>query len=126
MKQSKLKLPSFTYQLLCPEQLATPARYTVTLGGTSLSVQYLRKHGYFSTPPPVSEYLQDKMEETRERLSEKMEETKERFTEKMEETKELMEETKERLAEKMEETKDKLAEKLQDTKDKVSLRKKTD
>ncbi|KAI5618208.1 hypothetical protein C0J50_22190 [Silurus asotus] len=111
-------------------KLATPARYTVTLGATSLSVQYLRKHGYFSTPPPVKEYLQDKMEETRERLSEKMEETKERFTEKMEETKGRfsgrMGETKERFAEKMEETKDKLAEKLQETKDKVSLRKKTD
>ncbi|XP_036439848.1 uncharacterized protein C18orf19 homolog B [Colossoma macropomum] len=109
-------------------KLATPARYTVTLGGTSLSVQYLRRHGYFSTPPPVKEYLQDKMEETRERLSEKMEETKERFSEKMEETKELlsgrMEETKERFTEKMEETKDKLSDKLQETKDKVSFRKK--
>lgn len=111
-------------------KLATPARYTVTLGGTSLSVQYLRKHGYLSTPPPVKEYLQDKMEETRDRISEKMEETKERISEKMEETKELlserMEETKERLAEKMEETKDKLAEKLQERKDQVSLRKKLD
>ncbi|KAI4893283.1 hypothetical protein NFI96_019682 [Prochilodus magdalenae] len=109
-------------------KLATPARYTVTLGGTSLSVQYLRRHGYFSTPPPVKEYLQDKMEETRERLSEKMEETKERFSEKMEETKERlsgrMEETKERFTEKMEETKDKLSDKLQETKDKVSFRKK--
>ncbi|KAL7887474.1 hypothetical protein AOLI_G00051950 [Acnodon oligacanthus] len=109
-------------------KLATPARYTVTLGGTSLSVQYLRRHGYFSTPLPVKEYLQDKMEETRERLSEKMEETKERFSEKMEETKELlsdrMEETKERFTEKMEETKDKLSDKLQETKDKVSFRKK--
>ncbi|TSK34784.1 hypothetical protein Baya_4392 [Bagarius yarrelli] len=111
-------------------KLATPARYTVTLGGTSLSVKYLRKHGYLPTPPPVSEYLQDKMEETKEKISGKMEETKERFSEKMEETKELlserMEETKERLAEKMEETKDRLAEKLQETKDKVSLRKKRD
>ncbi|KAG1947990.1 protein FAM210A [Pimephales promelas] len=31
-------------------KLATPARYTVTLGGTSLSVQYLRKHGYLLNP----------------------------------------------------------------------------
>ncbi|XP_040901209.1 uncharacterized protein C18orf19 homolog A-like [Toxotes jaculatrix] len=83
-------------------KIATPARYTVTLGGTSLSVQYLRKHGYLSTPPPVKEYFQDKMEET-----------KEKFTEKMEETKEL-------ISEKMEETKDKLSEKLQETKDRVS------
>lgn len=97
-------------------KIATPARYAVTLGGTSLSVQYLRKHGYLSTPPPVKEYLQDKMEETKEMLSEKMEETKERLSEKMEETKE-------RFSEKMEETKDKLSEKLQETKDRVSDRK---
>lgn len=94
-------------------KIATPARYTVTLGGTSLSVQYLRKHGYLSTPPPVKEYIQDRMEETKERLSEKMEETKERFSEKVEETKE-------RFSEKMEETKDKLSEKIQETKDRVS------
>lgn len=105
-------------------KIATPARYTVTLGGTSLSVQYLRKHGYLSTPPPVKEYFQDKMEETKEKLTEKMEETKERFSEKIEETKE-------RFSEKMEETKDKLSEKLQETKDRVSegkafFRKKSD
>ncbi|XP_030645330.1 uncharacterized protein C18orf19 homolog A [Chanos chanos] len=89
-------------------KIATPARYTVTLGGTSLSVKYLRKHGYMSTPPPVKEYLQEKMEETKERISEKMEETKDRFSERIEETK------------------DKFTEKLQETKDKVSFRKKTD
>ncbi|XP_039974705.1 uncharacterized protein C18orf19 homolog B isoform X2 [Xiphias gladius] len=94
-------------------KIATPARYTVTLGGTSLSVQYLRKHSYLSTPPPVKEYFQDKMEETKEKFTEKMEETKGRFSEKMEETKE-------RISEKMEETKDKLSEKLQETKDRVS------
>ncbi|KAF0022714.1 hypothetical protein F2P81_025106 [Scophthalmus maximus] len=92
-------------------KIATPARYTVTLGGTSLSVQYLRKHGYLSTPPPVKDYIQDKMEETKEKLSEKMEETKERLSE-----------TKERISEKMEETKDKFSEKLQETKDRVSER----
>ncbi|KAK1805092.1 hypothetical protein P4O66_019155 [Electrophorus voltai] len=89
-------------------KIATPARYTVTLGGTSLSVKYLRKHGYMSTPPPVKEYLQEKMEETRERISEKMEETKDRFSERMEETK------------------DKFTEKLQETKDKVGFRKKSE
>lgn len=68
-------------------KVATPARYTVTLGGTSLSVKYLREHGYMSTPPPVKEYLQEKMEETKERISGKMEETKDRISERMEETK---------------------------------------
>nr|XP_046194344.1 uncharacterized protein C18orf19 homolog B-like [Oncorhynchus gorbuscha]XP_046194345.1 uncharacterized protein C18orf19 homolog B-like [Oncorhynchus gorbuscha] len=108
-------------------KIATPARYTVTLGGTSFSVQYLRKHGYFSTPPPVKEYLQDRMDETREKLTEKMEETKELFSEKMEETKELlsekMEDTKERLSgisEKMEETKERFSEKMEETKERFS------
>ncbi|KAK3511894.1 hypothetical protein QTP70_027477 [Hemibagrus guttatus] len=68
-------------------KIATPARYTLTLGGTSLSVKYLRKHSYMSTPPPVKEYLQEKMEETKERFSERIEETKDKFTEKLQETK---------------------------------------
>ncbi|KAJ3597525.1 hypothetical protein NHX12_001048 [Muraenolepis orangiensis] len=100
-------------------KIATPARYTLTLGTTSLSVKYLRRHGYFSTPPPVKEYIQDKMEETKERLTERIGETKEMFAERMEETKE-------RLSEKMEETKDKISEKLQETKDKAFFRKKVD
>ncbi|KAM9632746.1 protein FAM210A isoform 1-T4 [Trichechus inunguis] len=69
-------------------KIATPARYTVTLGGTSFTVKYLRSRGYMSTPPPVKEYLQDRMEETKELLTEKMEETKDRLTEKLQETKE--------------------------------------
>ncbi|KAM6967636.1 uncharacterized protein C18orf19 homolog B [Aplochiton taeniatus] len=97
-------------------KIATPARYTMTLGGTSVSVQYLRKHGYLSTPPPVKEYIQDKMEETREKLSEKMEETKELLSEKMVETKELLSETKERFGE----TKDKFSERIQETKELLS------
>ncbi|NXW54061.1 F210A protein, partial [Eurystomus gularis] len=85
-------------------KIATPARYTVTLGGTSITVKYLRKHGYMSTPPPVKEYLQDRMEETKDKITEKMEETKDKITEKMEETK------------------DKITEKIQETKDKVSFK----
>ncbi|XP_054841421.1 protein FAM210A [Eublepharis macularius] len=98
-------------------KIATPARYTVTLGGTSITVKYLRKHGYMSTPPPVKEYIQDRMEETKERLSGKMEETRDMISEKMEETKE-------RLTGKMEETKERITEKIQETKEKVSFIKK--
>ncbi|KAL8182345.1 UNVERIFIED_CONTAM: hypothetical protein K2H54_053740 [Gekko kuhli] len=109
-------------------KLATPARYAVTVGGTSIAVKYLRKHGYISTPPPVKEYIQDRMEETKERLSGKMEETRDMISEKMEETKEMltgkMEETKERLTGKMEETKGRITEKIQETKEKVSFIKK--
>uniref|UniRef100_A0A8B9FX80 Family with sequence similarity 210 member A n=1 Tax=Amazona collaria TaxID=241587 RepID=A0A8B9FX80_9PSIT len=97
-------------------QIATPARYTVTLGGTSITVKYLRKHGYMSTPPPVKEYIQDRMGETKDKITEKMEETKEKITEKMGETKD-------KITGKMEETKDKITEKIQETKDKVSFKK---
>uniref|UniRef100_A0A8B9TW91 Family with sequence similarity 210 member A n=1 Tax=Anas zonorhyncha TaxID=75864 RepID=A0A8B9TW91_9AVES len=68
-------------------KITTPARYTVTLGGTSITVKYLRKSGYMSTPPPVKEYLQDRMEETKDKITEKMEETKDKITEKIQETK---------------------------------------
>ncbi|XP_030908819.1 protein FAM210A [Melopsittacus undulatus] len=97
-------------------KIATPARYTVTLGGTSITVKYLRKHGYMSTPPPVKEYIQDRMEETKDKITEKMEETKGKITEKMGETKD-------KITGKMEETKDKITEKIQETKDKVSFKK---
>ncbi|KAF7245207.1 hypothetical protein EYD10_08628 [Varanus komodoensis] len=97
--------------------IATPARYMVTLGGTSITVNYLRKRGYMSTPPPVKEYIQDRMEETKERLSGKMEETRDMISGKMEETKE-------RLTGKMEETKERITEKIQETKEKVSFIKK--
>ncbi|XP_044282298.1 protein FAM210A [Varanus komodoensis] len=98
-------------------KIATPARYMVTLGGTSITVNYLRKRGYMSTPPPVKEYIQDRMEETKERLSGKMEETRDMISGKMEETKE-------RLTGKMEETKERITEKIQETKEKVSFIKK--
>ncbi|XP_075682584.1 protein FAM210A [Rhinoderma darwinii] len=87
-------------------KIATPVRYTVTLGGTSISVKYLRKYGYLSTPPLVKDYIQDKMEET-----------KERFSEKMEVTRDL-------ISEKMEETKDRISGRLQETKDSFTFRKK--
>ncbi|KAM3840065.1 protein FAM210A isoform 1-T3 [Vipera latastei] len=98
-------------------KIATPARYTVTLGGTSITVKYLRKQGHMSTPPPVKEYIQDRMEETKERISGKMEETRDMISGKMEETKE-------KFTEKMEETKERITEKIQETKEKVSFIKK--
>ncbi|XP_069476910.1 protein FAM210A [Ambystoma mexicanum] len=82
-------------------KISTPARYTVTLGGTSISVKYLRKYGYMSTPPPVTVkgYIHNRMEETRELFTEKIEETRDIISGKMEETKD-------RITEKIQETKD--------------------
>ncbi|XP_019345889.1 protein FAM210A [Alligator mississippiensis] len=117
-----------TAYTLC--KIASPARYIVTLGTTSIAIKYLRKYGYLSRPPPVKGYLHDRMEETKELLSGKMEETRDKITEKMEETRdkitEKMEETKDKITEKMEETKDKITEKIQETKEKVSFKKRNE
>ncbi|XP_023994221.1 uncharacterized protein C18orf19 homolog A-like [Salvelinus sp. IW2-2015] len=78
----------------------------VAIRRTSLSIRYLHKHSHMTTPPPIKEYLQDKMEETKERLSEKMEDGRDH------------------LSGRIGDNKDKLAEKLQETKDQVFFRKK--
>lgn len=88
-------------------KIATPARYTVTLGGTSYTVKYLRKRGILNTPPPpnVKQFLQDKMDETREKISEKVSDTREKISEKVSDTRE------------------KISEKVQDTKNRVAGKK---
>ncbi|XP_045139211.1 protein FAM210A-like isoform X2 [Portunus trituberculatus] len=42
-------------------KIATPARYTVTVGGTTLSINYLKKRGYIK-PVPSSEKLKEMYE----------------------------------------------------------------
>ncbi|XP_068251178.1 uncharacterized protein C18orf19 homolog A isoform X2 [Palaemon carinicauda] len=42
-------------------KIATPARYTVTIGGTTLSINYLKKRGYIK-PVPSSEQLKEMYE----------------------------------------------------------------
>uniref|UniRef100_A0A674BVK9 Family with sequence similarity 210 member Aa n=1 Tax=Salmo trutta TaxID=8032 RepID=A0A674BVK9_SALTR len=71
----------------------------VAIRGTSLSIRYQHKHSHMTTPPPIKEYLQDKMEETKEH-------------------------GRDHLSRRIGDNKDKLAEKLQETKDQVFFRKK--
>uniref|UniRef100_A0A8C7GME4 DUF1279 domain-containing protein n=1 Tax=Oncorhynchus kisutch TaxID=8019 RepID=A0A8C7GME4_ONCKI len=71
----------------------------VAIRGTSLSIRYLHKHSHMTTPPPIKEYLQDKMEETKEH-------------------------GRDHRSGRIGDNKDKLAEKLQETKDQVFFRKK--
>lgn len=53
MKNSDLGHLAVAY--LC-YKIATPARYAVTLGGTTLSIKYLVKQGYIK-PVPTKEQL---------------------------------------------------------------------
>uniref|UniRef100_A0A8C4QQD7 Family with sequence similarity 210 member Ab n=1 Tax=Eptatretus burgeri TaxID=7764 RepID=A0A8C4QQD7_EPTBU len=107
-------------------KIMTPARYVVTLGGTSLSVKALRHYGYLKTPPSpkVKEFLQEKMDETREKISERMQGTREKLSDKVQDTREKLsdkvQDTREKLSDKVQDTREKLSDKVQDTREKLS------
>lgn len=55
-------------------KIATPARYTVTLGGTTVSIKYLVQWGYIKPIPTKAELVQmykDKKENIQDRIAEK-------------------------------------------------------
>ncbi|KAI8501895.1 hypothetical protein Bbelb_203070 [Branchiostoma belcheri] len=54
-------------------KIATPARYTVTLGGTTFTIRYLRKKGVMQKPPPSKhmEKMKDFIQEKRDQLKNK-------------------------------------------------------
>lgn len=50
-------------------KLATPLRYTVTLGGTTISINYLKRWGYIK-PVPSADQLKEMYKERRENIIE--------------------------------------------------------
>ncbi|XP_042242325.1 uncharacterized protein C18orf19 homolog A-like isoform X1 [Homarus americanus] len=62
-------------------KIATPARYTITIGGTTIAINYLKKYGYIR-PVPSSEKLKEMYEGKREELIEKKEEIVGKYQEK--------------------------------------------
>lgn len=92
-------------------KIATPARYMVTIGGTTVSINYLKKWGYIK-PVPSKERMKAIYEEKRETLAKSMKETKEGIKETKENLIETVREAKEGIIEK----KDNLMETLEETK----------
>ncbi|XP_068083271.1 uncharacterized protein C18orf19 homolog A isoform X2 [Anabrus simplex] len=84
LKDSKAGYIALAYALY---KIATPIRYTVTLGGTTLSIKYLEGHGYIKPIPPkekLKEMYQEKKDnlmERRDNLAVEFRQTKERFKE---------------------------------------------
>ncbi|KAF4525727.1 hypothetical protein B566_EDAN015241 [Ephemera danica] len=66
---------AITYALY---KIATPARYTVTLGGTTLSINYLKRWGYIK-PMPTKTQLKEMFEERRDNFKDNLREKKESF-----------------------------------------------
>lgn len=97
-------------------KIATPARYTVTIGGTTLSINYLRKRGYIK-PVPSSEKLKEMYEGKKEELIEKKEELVERYQEKKGEIVDRYQERKEEMVEIYQEKKNEVVQKVSDKRD---------
>lgn len=64
-------------------KVSTPIRYTVTIGGTTISINYLRKWGYIK-PVPSTDRLREMYKERKENLMESFKETKGYYKEKKE------------------------------------------
>lgn len=56
-------------------KIATPVRYTVTLGGTTISIKYLTKYGYIK-PVPSKEQLRQMYREKKDNMKTTLQETK--------------------------------------------------
>ncbi|XP_070575326.1 uncharacterized protein C18orf19 homolog A-like [Ptychodera flava] len=52
-------------------KIATPARYTITLGGTTFMVRYLRKKGVMDEAPPKDQTLREAMKESMSDMKER-------------------------------------------------------
>lgn len=77
-------------------KIATPARYTVTLGGTTLSIKYLVQWGYIKPMPSKNKLMQmykDKKENFQERLAERKQDFEDRKQQLAEASKKNIEDT---------------------------------
>lgn len=71
-RDSSMGYVAITYGLY---KIATPLRYTVTLGGTTISIKYLTKHGYIK-PVPSKEKMKQIYQEKKDRVKSTFIETK--------------------------------------------------
>lgn len=92
MRNSSMGYFAITYGLY---KIATPARYAITLGGTTVSINYLKKWGYIK-PMPSKERLKELYTETKEGMKEK----RENLMESVQSLQQTVKETKEGIKEK--------------------------
>ncbi|KAF2903711.1 hypothetical protein ILUMI_02468 [Ignelater luminosus] len=90
LKDSSMGYLAVSYALY---KLATPLRYTVTLGGTTVSINYLKHWGYIK-PVPSTDQLKEMYKERRENFMETFRGKKELYQEKKDTLMESMRETK--------------------------------
>lgn len=110
LKDSSMGYIALAYAMY---KVATPLRYTVTLGGTTVSINYLRKWGYIK-PVPSTERMKEIYREKKENLIGSIQEKKEGIKE----TKEQILKTVSKGTEKLKKQKINMKEKVTDMKEK--------
>lgn len=83
LKDSHMGYLAVSYALY---KLSTPLRYTVTIGGTTLSINYLQKWGYIK-PVPSADWLKERYKERKENILESFKEKKDDFYESVKDSK---------------------------------------
>lgn len=98
-------------------KVATPARYAVTLGGTTFAINFLSQRGIIKpmlSRDQMMKIYKDKRLEMKERVADK----KQEFKDKRQSLREKVEDKKQELREKVEDKKQELRDRKQEFKDK--------
>lgn len=102
-------------------KVATPARYAVTLGGTTFAIKFLSQRGIIKPMPSRDQMVkiyQDKKLEMKERVADKKQEFKDKVADKKQEFRDKVEDKKQEFREKVNDTKQELRDRKQDFQDK--------
>jgi len=98
-------------------KIATPARYTVTVGGTTLTIAKLKDTGYLKSTSEFAEKMKDKSDDMKEKY--KYEERKDKMEDKLEDLKEKAAEKKDQLKDNVGDAWEKVKDRTDDIKDKA-------
>merc|ERR1712098_1007740 len=92
-------------------KIATPIRYTVTVGGTTIAIAKLKDTGYLKSTSEMSERMKDKRDDMKEKYN-------------YEERKDMIEDKFDDIKERAVDSKDKLKDNVEDAWAKLSKKKK--
>merc|ERR1719158_2720826 len=85
-------------------KIATPVRYTVTVGGTTIAIAKLKDKGYLKSTKEIAEKMKGKTDDMKEKI--KYEERKDMMEDKIDNMKERVKDRKDDMKDKYEEKKD--------------------
>merc|ERR1712025_355817 len=123
-------------------KIATPIRYTVTVGGTTMAIAKLKDTGYLKSTSEMAEKMKDKRDDMKEKykyeerkdlVEDKFDNIKEKVIDKTEdmkdkfnyeERKDMIEDKFDNIKERAVESKDKLKDNMEDAWEKLSKKKK--